>query len=105
MLSAAFVALLILLWLATVLYHLFLSPVAKIPGPRLAAITFWYEFYYDVWNKGQYTWKLKELHKQYGIFSALNSSHSIYYCMYTGSKLTPLSRAHHQNQSLRDSCR
>lgn len=77
-LSAAFVGLLILLWLGTALYRLFLSPVARIPGPRLAAITFWYEFYYDVLKKGQYTWKLKELHKQYGIFSALNSSQSIY---------------------------
>lgn len=72
------VCLVILRWLGTALYRLCLSPVASIPGPRLAAITFWYEFYYDVWRKGQYTWKLKDLHKEYGKFSALNSSKVIY---------------------------
>ncbi|KAK7701576.1 hypothetical protein SLS57_011695 [Botryosphaeria dothidea] len=29
-------------------HRLFLSPIAHFPGPRLAALTFWYEFYYDV---------------------------------------------------------
>lgn len=46
--------------------RLFLSPVSNIPGPRLAACTFWYEFYYDVVKRGRYTWKIAELHKQYG---------------------------------------
>lgn len=48
------------------LYRLYLSPLAKFPGPKLAAASFWYEFYYDVIRSGTYTWKLKELHKQYG---------------------------------------
>jgi hypothetical protein len=26
-----------------------------------------YEFYYDVICKGQYTWKIKELHGRYGL--------------------------------------
>lgn len=47
-------------------YRLYLSPVAKFPGPKLAALTFWYEFYYDVIKRGQYTWKIQDLHRQYG---------------------------------------
>lgn len=49
-------------------HRLTLSPVARIPGPRLAALTFWYEFYYDVVLRGQYTWKIMDLHKQYGMY-------------------------------------
>ena len=47
-------------------YRLYLIPVSKFPGPRLAALTFWYEFYYDVVKRGQYTWKIRDLHRQYG---------------------------------------
>ena len=46
--------------------RLFASPIAHIPGPKLAAFTFWYEFYYDVVQKGRYEWKIKQLHEQYG---------------------------------------
>lgn len=48
------------------LWRLYLSPIAHIPGPKLAALTLWYEFYYDVVLGGQYTFKIIELHKQYG---------------------------------------
>jgi hypothetical protein len=48
------------------LYRLVLSPIADFPGPRLAALSFWYEFYYDVILQGRYTWKIKELHERYG---------------------------------------
>ncbi|OCK81439.1 cytochrome P450 monooxygenase [Lepidopterella palustris CBS 459.81] len=48
------------------LWRLYLSPIAHIPGPKLAALTLWYEFYYDVILGGQYTFKIIELHKQYG---------------------------------------
>jgi hypothetical protein len=49
-----------------VFYRLYRSPIAKFPGPKLAAATLWYEFYYDNILKGQYTFKIMELHKQYG---------------------------------------
>ena len=58
-----------ILYVETLLiYRLYYAPVAKFPGPRLAAITFFYEFYYDVWLEGQYTWKIQDLHKQYGMY-------------------------------------
>ena len=48
-------------------YRLYLSPLAKFPGPKLAALTLWYEFYYDVIKRGRYTWKIAELHERYGV--------------------------------------
>ena len=49
-----------------VVYRLYLSPLSKFPGPKLAAATLLYEAYYDVIKGGQYTFKIKELHEQYG---------------------------------------
>ncbi|KAI0543943.1 hypothetical protein F4679DRAFT_566696 [Xylaria curta] len=51
-----------------VFYRLFLHPLARFPGPRLAAISRWYEAYYDVVRDGggQYTTKIAELHRIYG---------------------------------------
>ncbi len=56
-----------LYYCAVGVYRLYFSPIAGFPGPRLAALTFWYEFYYDLWpHKFRYLWKIKELHEQYG---------------------------------------
>ena len=49
-----------------IVYRLYLSPLAKFPGPTLAAATLWYEYYYDVVKRGRYTWRIAELHAQYG---------------------------------------
>ncbi|KAI1441145.1 cytochrome P450 [Annulohypoxylon stygium] len=46
-------------------YRLFLHPLSRFPGPKLAAISRWYEAYYDVIQNGQYTFKIAELHKIY----------------------------------------
>lgn len=54
------------------IYRLYLSPLACIPGPRLAALTQWYEFYYEIILHGQYTFKIIELHKQYGPIIRIN---------------------------------
>lgn len=48
-----------------VFYRLFQHPLAGFPGPKLAAITRWYEGYYDVIQNGQHSFKIKELHQKY----------------------------------------
>lgn len=53
-------------------YRLRYSPIARYPGPRLAALTFWYELYYDVICKGRYSWKIQELHQRYGPIVRIN---------------------------------
>lgn len=65
-LALGLVALFVLYGISLVLCRLYLSPLSRFPGPNLAAATYWYEFYYDVWLRGQYTFKIIELHKQYG---------------------------------------
>lgn len=49
-------------------HRLYISRLAlcNIPGPKLAALTGWYECFYDVVLDGRYTWKIGELHDQYG---------------------------------------
>lgn len=62
-----YIAIAVLLWTVYgVVYRLYLHPLSHFPGPKLAIATYWYEFYYDVIKRGRYTWKLKELHAQYG---------------------------------------
>ncbi|PHH84825.1 hypothetical protein CDD83_1325 [Cordyceps sp. RAO-2017] len=47
-------------------HRLWLSPIAGVPGPRLAALTQLYEFYYDIVLGGQYAFKVLEFHRRYG---------------------------------------
>lgn len=56
------------------IYSVYFGPLAKFPGPKLAAASLWYEFYYDVYLAGQYTFKIKELHEKYGNMSTLSLS-------------------------------
>ncbi|KAI0532240.1 cytochrome P450 [Xylaria digitata] len=58
-------------WIAYQLLHIAWNisrfhPLAKIPGPRLAAATYWLEFYYDVVLFGRYTGRIERMHKEYG---------------------------------------
>lgn len=50
------------------MWRLCLSPLARFPGPKIAALTLWYECYYDVLKSGggMYIWKIEEMHKKYG---------------------------------------
>jgi hypothetical protein len=55
------------LWFgATVIYRLFLSPIANIPGPKLAALTGWYETYFDCIKQGRFWVEIEQMHKNYG---------------------------------------
>jgi cytochrome P450 len=47
-------------------YRLTLHPLAQFPGPRLAAVTFWYEFYHDFFRGGQYLFRIRDMHAEYG---------------------------------------
>lgn len=55
-----------------VVYRLYFAPAARFPGPKLAALTYFYEFFYDVWYEGQYTWQLRNLHDKHGPFVRIN---------------------------------
>ncbi|EKM57484.1 uncharacterized protein PHACADRAFT_206389 [Phanerochaete carnosa HHB-10118-sp] len=48
------------------LYRSFFHPLARFPGPKLAAATYWYSTYYEVWKDGALIEHLEELHKRYG---------------------------------------
>ena len=63
----------LLLWLGflsfvfgVVIYRLQFHPLSKFPGPKLAALTSLYEFYYNVVLGGRYLWEIERMHEQYG---------------------------------------
>ena len=47
-------------------YRLYVSPLSKFPGRKLAVSTMWYEFYYQAIKGGQYPWVIQQMHEQYG---------------------------------------
>lgn len=49
-----------------VIYRLYLHPLSRFPGPRLAAATYLYGAYYDVVEEAQFVFKLNALHDKYG---------------------------------------
>lgn len=53
--------------LGLVIYRLIFSPIAKFPGPKLAAVSGWYELYYDVVHKGKYLFEIEKMHDKYGV--------------------------------------
>ncbi|KAK2756502.1 hypothetical protein FQN54_005395 [Arachnomyces sp. PD_36] len=48
------------------IYRLYFSPLARFPGPKLAAISAWYEAYYEIVLQGRYSFKIAKLHDVYG---------------------------------------
>lgn len=53
------------------IYRLYFHPLSHIPGPKLAAMTHLYEFYYDVCTPGggRFLFQIEKLHRKYGTLS------------------------------------
>lgn len=95
---AAGVVVLIIVFAARTIYSVYFGPLSKFPGPKIAAATLCYEFYYDVLLQGQYTFKIRELHEKYGLSQALQITLS-------KSADDASLRPNYSNQSLRTSYR
>ncbi|KAI9708134.1 MAG: hypothetical protein M1812_008121 [Candelaria pacifica] len=54
------------------IYRLYFSPLAKFPGRRLAVLTLWYEFFYQVVKGGKYIWEVEKMHQEYGPIVRIN---------------------------------
>ncbi|KAI3585678.1 cytochrome P450, partial [Fusarium oxysporum f. sp. albedinis] len=78
--------LLLSLWLLTIIYRVLFHPLAKFPGPKLAAVSdIWYAL---KWTSGRYPFIMEETHRKYGdvvriapnelSFACVQAYHDIY---------------------------
>ncbi|CAI7646069.1 unnamed protein product [Penicillium glandicola] len=63
---------LILYTASLAIYRLYFHPLAGFPGPKIAAVSRWYEFYHDVVKRGNYVYKIEEMHQKYGPIIRIN---------------------------------
>ncbi|KAH7323773.1 cytochrome P450 [Rhexocercosporidium sp. MPI-PUGE-AT-0058] len=72
------------------IWRLYFSPISHFPGPKLAALTYGYEFYYDLIQRGCFLYKIQELHERYGPIVRINphelhvSDPDFYHTIYAG---------------------
>ncbi|KAF3134032.1 hypothetical protein TWF594_008897 [Orbilia oligospora] len=90
-------------WILRVLYRLSpFHPLARVPGPRLAAATQLVEFYYNVLQDGQFIFKTVEWHEKYGPIVRIgpNEVHvndpSFYNILYSKDYRFPKSQGHYR---------
>lgn len=53
--------------LTLVLYRLVFSEISTSPGPKLAAATYWYEFFFNYIRQEKYIFEIKRMHQKYGL--------------------------------------
>ena len=58
---------------ALVIYRLYFHPLAKFPGPKIAAATFLYEIAWDYFGHGAYLFKCERMHKKYGALCVITA--------------------------------
>lgn len=56
----------ILYLIGDAIYRLYFHPLSRFPGPKIAAVTGWYETYHDLIRRGMFIWKIQEMHEKYG---------------------------------------
>jgi hypothetical protein len=64
--AAAIILLCLTKLILEAIYRVTLHPLARFPGPILAALSYKYEFYFDGIKGGQYTNEIARLHRIYG---------------------------------------
>lgn len=74
--SSVLVAILVLILSAggLAVFRLLLNPIAHFPGPKFAALTGWYETYFDCFQRGRYWAEIEKMHEKYGNLTMLKPS-------------------------------
>ncbi|CAN9170111.1 unnamed protein product [Alternaria alternata] len=84
-------------------YQLYISPLSKFPGPKLAAVTLCYECYFDVFQWGRYWAEIKKMHEKYETLYTRSAPRDKYNFMTAefGNPLTAFSTDDHYHHRIR----
>lgn len=87
----------------TVIYRLYFHPLARFPGPKTAAATKWYEFYFDLVKSpgGTFMHEIERMHNVYGR-PALRIKRNIHWKL-TRSRIGPVVRINPHEIHVKDS--